>query len=94
MYLHLGNNVVVPKDSVVCVFDLDISSQSRRTRDFLAAAEKAGIRSGDTLLSLDGEPLRSQDDFAFRMKTGGTKRLCLFRRGERQELTLGGNLEN
>ena len=51
MYLHLGNNVVVPQSSVVAVFDLDVSSQSKRTRDFLAAAEKAGniVSLGDDL---------------------------------------------
>ena len=41
-YLYLGQNVVVPKKSVVAVFDLDNSSTSRITREFLAAAEKAG----------------------------------------------------
>ena len=41
-YLYLGQNVVVPKKSVVAVFDLDNSSTSRVTRDFLAKAEKAG----------------------------------------------------
>jgi hypothetical protein len=42
MYLHLGNNVVVPTESIVAVFDLDNSSQSLRTREFLAKAEKSG----------------------------------------------------
>ena len=41
-YLYLGQNVVVPKKSVIAVFDLDNSSTSRLTREFLAAAEKAG----------------------------------------------------
>ncbi len=42
MYLHLGNNVVVPGDEIIGVFDLDISSQSFRTREFLSRAEKSG----------------------------------------------------
>ena len=42
MYLFLGQNVVVPKKSVVGVFDLDNASSSRITRDYLARAEKAG----------------------------------------------------
>lgn len=42
MYLHLGNNVVVPDDEIIGVFDLDISSQSFRTREFLSKAEKSG----------------------------------------------------
>lgn len=42
MYLHLGSGFVVRSESVIGVFDLDVTSQSRTTRDFLAAAEKAG----------------------------------------------------
>ncbi|MBR4691271.1 MAG: DUF370 domain-containing protein [Oscillospiraceae bacterium] len=41
-YLFLGQDVVVPKKSVVGVFDLDNASTSRITREFLAGAEKAG----------------------------------------------------
>lgn len=42
MYLHLGGNVIVREDDVVGVFDLDNSSQSKITRGFLSAAERAG----------------------------------------------------
>ena len=42
MYLHLGKGTVVRTDSVVGIFDLDITSQSHLTRKYLAAAEKAG----------------------------------------------------
>ncbi|MBQ6396547.1 MAG: DUF370 domain-containing protein [Oscillospiraceae bacterium] len=42
MYLHLGKGTVVPEETVVGIFDLDITSQSHLTRRFLAAAEKAG----------------------------------------------------
>ena len=42
MYLHLGNNMVVKNAEIIGVFDLDISSQSHRTREFLAKAEKSG----------------------------------------------------
>ena len=42
MYLHLGNDIVVRKSAVLAVFDLDNSSASRLTRDFLAKAEKRG----------------------------------------------------
>ena len=41
-YLHLGKGTVIPADSVVGIFDLDMTSQSRITRDYLSAAEKAG----------------------------------------------------
>ena len=43
MYLHLGNNISVPYADVVGIFDLDNSSASRITRDFLAAAEREGM---------------------------------------------------
>lgn len=42
MYLHLGQSVVVHDRDVVGVFDLDITSQSHITRDYLARAEKSG----------------------------------------------------
>ena len=41
-YLYLGQDVAVPKKSVVAVFDLDNASTSRITREFLAAAQRAG----------------------------------------------------
>ena len=42
MYLHLGKGTVVRQDSIVAIFDLDITSQSHLTRKYLAAADKAG----------------------------------------------------
>ena len=42
MYLHLGNDVVVRKDEILGVFDLDNTSQSIITRNYLSAAEKSG----------------------------------------------------
>ena len=42
MYLHLGNDVVVRKDEILGVFDLDNTSQSIVTRNYLSAAEKSG----------------------------------------------------
>ena len=42
MYLYLGQNVVVSKKSVIAVCDLDNTTTSRITRDYLARAEKAG----------------------------------------------------
>ena len=41
MYLHLGQNVVVPETTVIGVFDLDNTTGSRITRKFLSDAEKA-----------------------------------------------------
>ena len=51
MYLHLGNNVSVPLDDIIGIFDLDNASTSRTTRAFLRAAEEEGmvITVGDDL---------------------------------------------
>lgn len=43
MYLHLGNNRVVRKADIIAVCDLDNTTGSRITRDYLAGAEKNGI---------------------------------------------------
>lgn len=40
MYLHLGQNTVVPFEEIIGVFDLDTATVGRSTRDYLGAAEK------------------------------------------------------
>ena len=42
MYLPIGNDMAVRTSSVIGIFDLDNTSTSKRTRAFLAAAEKEG----------------------------------------------------
>ena len=42
MYLHLGQNVMVPEAAVIGIFDLDNTTWSFRTRRFLERAEKEG----------------------------------------------------
>ena len=42
MYLHLGNNVLVRKNSIIGIFDMDTATWSKRTRDTLAMVEQAG----------------------------------------------------
>jgi hypothetical protein len=42
MYLHIGQDIVVPESSVVGIFDIDNTTQSYITRDFLSRAEKTG----------------------------------------------------
>ena len=42
MYLHIGQNVVVPEADVIGIFDLDNTTGSHITRRFLSDAEKAG----------------------------------------------------
>ena len=42
MYIHIGGDAVVRGADIIGIFDLDNTSQSHRTRAFLAEAEKAG----------------------------------------------------
>ncbi len=42
MYLHLGQGEVLRSRDLVAVFDLDTSTVSKITRDFLAKAEREG----------------------------------------------------
>lgn len=43
MYLHLGQNEIVPSRRVIGIFDLDKCSYSRRTREYLSTADKEGV---------------------------------------------------
>ena len=40
MYLHLGNDIVVKTEDIVGIFDLDNSTVSWNTRNYLAKGEK------------------------------------------------------
>ena len=42
MYLHLGQNILVPMSSVIGIFDMDNTTGSPVTRTFLTRAEKEG----------------------------------------------------
>lgn len=42
MYLSIGNDMAVRDRSIIGIFDMDNTSTSKRTREFLAKAEKAG----------------------------------------------------
>ena len=43
MYLHLGDEVMAKNRQIIGVFDLDTSTVTKATRDFLAEAQKKGI---------------------------------------------------
>ena len=43
MYLHLGQNEIVADHRIIGIFDLDKCSTSKRTRDYLSAAEEEGV---------------------------------------------------
>lgn len=42
MYLSIGNDMAVRDRSIIGIFDMDNTSTSKRTRDFLSKAEKEG----------------------------------------------------
>ena len=43
MYLHLGQNEIVPDHRIIGIFDLDKCSYEKRTREYLTRAEKEGV---------------------------------------------------
>ena len=43
MYLHIGQNEIIPDRRIIGILDLDKCSYSKRTRDYLAAAEQEGV---------------------------------------------------
>ena len=43
MYLSIGNDMAVRESSIIGIFDMDNTSTSKRTRDFLTNAEKEGL---------------------------------------------------
>lgn len=42
MYLSIGNDMAVRESSIIGIFDMDNTSTSKRTRQFLEMAEKEG----------------------------------------------------
>ena len=43
MYLHIGNDQVIPERNIIGIFDLEITSQSRITSAFLRQAQRQSI---------------------------------------------------
>ena len=43
MYLSIGNDMAVREHSVIGIFDLDNTTTSKRTREFLEKAEREGF---------------------------------------------------
>ena len=54
MYLHLGQNEIIPQRRIIGIFDLDKCSYEKRTRDYLASAEQEGV-----VLDVSGDLPRS-----------------------------------
>lgn len=43
MYLHIGSDQMLPERRIIGIFDLEITSQSKRTKEFLKKAEQDGV---------------------------------------------------
>lgn len=43
MYLHIGSDQMLPERCIIGIFDLEITSQSKRTKEFLKKAEQNGV---------------------------------------------------
>ena len=50
MYIHLGRDTVVSAREVVGVLDLDTSTFSKHTKNFLTSCEKKGTTPGSKFL--------------------------------------------
>ena len=42
MYLHIGQGQVVPFDKIIGIFDMDSTTYSKTTREFLNSAQDSG----------------------------------------------------
>lgn len=42
MFLHLGQDTVIIEDDIIGIFDLDTTTVSKPTRDYLKAMQKGG----------------------------------------------------
>lgn len=43
MFLHIGGDLIVPKNEVVAIIDLDTSTKSETTREFIQVAQEEGF---------------------------------------------------
>lgn len=43
MYLHIGRSQMLPERRIIGIFDLEITSQSKRTAEFLRRAEDESL---------------------------------------------------
>ena len=54
MYLHIGQNELLPENRIIGIFDLDKTTAGKRTREYLSRAQTDG-----TVIDLSGELPRS-----------------------------------
>ena len=43
MFLHLGQDTVIIEDDIIGIFDLDTTTVSKPTRDYLKTMQKSGM---------------------------------------------------
>ncbi|MEN6314012.1 MAG: extracellular matrix/biofilm biosynthesis regulator RemA family protein [Clostridiaceae bacterium] len=43
MFLHIGGDVVIPMKNVIAIFDIETTTLSKDTKDFLRIAEEEGF---------------------------------------------------
>ena len=67
MYIHIGNDYILRRDDIIGVFDMDNSTSSHITREFLSRAESRGgvINTAEDIpksyiVTSDGEVFLSQ----------------------------------
>lgn len=43
MFLHIGGDVVIPMKNIIAIFDIESTTVSKDTKDFLTIAEEEGF---------------------------------------------------
>lgn len=43
MFIHIGENIVIPEDSIIAIMDIESVKQSNDTRQFLKIADEEGF---------------------------------------------------
>lgn len=43
MFIHIGGNIVIPMKDIIAIFDIDTTTISKDTREFLKIAEEEGF---------------------------------------------------
>lgn len=43
MFLHIGGDVVIPSKSIIAIFDIDTTTVSKDTKEFLKISEEEGF---------------------------------------------------
>ena len=73
MYLHLGQDALVKTSDVIGIFDLDNTTVSKNTRDFLARAEKKGrvVNVAAYLSQISSSTLRKRTGFVEAISSPG-----------------------